>query len=107
MKKIIVYTLMPAVIAVSFFGVRKSGLSGSWQSGDNTLSFGCPGVCIVNSKKLNYRNLNGETVRIYSDAGYKDYGYFISNDGDTMYFGGDKYTKTQSGAERSIMEFLL
>lgn len=105
MKKIRVYT---ALLLFALIFVRgKSELAGAWHSCDGEIVFRPGGQCFVDEKVCGYRELENSTLRIYSDNGCKDYGYYITANGDIMYLGGEKYVRTQSGLERSIMEFLL
>ena len=105
MKKIRVYT---ALLLFALIFVRgKSGLAGAWHSCDGELIFKPGGQCFVDEKVCSYRELKNGTLRIYSGDCCKDFGYYITANGDIMYLGGEKYVRTQSGLERSIMEFLL
>lgn len=105
MKKIHVYTAL--LLFALLFGRGKSELVGVWCSCDGEIVFRPGGQCLICEKNCGYRELENSTLRIYTSDGCKDYGYYISADGGTMYLGGEKYDRTQSGLERSIMEFLL
>lgn len=108
--KEILYSVFAIIITLTFVlkPENRFGLVGTWEASGEELEFTQTGKCSINGKGAYYRVCTSDRIRIYTDSEILEYTYLLSFGGESMYFGLKRYERVhQSGAEISIMEFLL
>lgn len=88
-------------------GSEKNQLVGEWECGEKRAVFEACGECEINSERFVYRSGGKDCILVFGGGKCIKYGYRLFSGGDTVLFNGDIYKRTQSGVERSIIEFLL